>query len=83
MRWEKYPQSQEQIEAHWRMRIMGAELLDTEAAAYMLNSSRRHVQNLVAKGLIPNRGEPYAIRLDWRDIDQAITDGRIKVLEKK
>jgi hypothetical protein len=58
-------------------------LVDTEAAAYMLNSSRRHVQNLVHRGLIPNRGDKHAIRLDWRDIDQAIQDGKVKVLKKK
>jgi hypothetical protein len=56
--------------------------IDTALAAFMLNSTRRHVQKLVAKGVLPNYGDARAIRIDLDDLDRGIIEGRIQVLHQ-
>ena len=53
-------------------------LIDTETAAYMIQSSERRIRRLVERGLLTNHGTPRTMLVDLDQLQALIRSGKVK-----
>ena len=53
-------------------------LIDTAAAAVMLQCSERRIRRLVERGALTNHGTPRAIRVDLDELARLVAEGKIR-----
>ena len=53
-------------------------LIDTAAAAVMLQCSERRIRRLVTRGALTNHGDPRAIRVDLDELARLVATGKVQ-----